>query len=134
MIGPDGLRDALPRADIVILATPLTDETHHMVNKDFLGKMRLKSILVNVGRGGLVDEAALVESLEYGKPGFAVLDVFEEEPLPVISPLWSHPDVTISPHASAFTPLTTQRGDDVFIDNLERYIKGDLMRFVVKDF
>jgi phosphoglycerate dehydrogenase-like enzyme len=114
----------LPSADVVVLACPLNDATRDMADAAFFGAMKPSSVLVNVGRGGLVDETALVEGLAADKPRLAILDVFREEPLPADNPLWDHPKVRVSAHASSFGSGTITRGDQLFLDNLARYLKG----------
>jgi phosphoglycerate dehydrogenase-like enzyme len=132
MIRPDQITDHLADADIVVLTTPLTDETRHMVNDDFLAGMKPGSIFVNVGRGGLVDEAALLKSLPNNRPATAILDVFETEPLPADNPLWQHDQVLITSHCAAESPMTWARGDDLFVENLRHYVAGTPMRLVVE--
>jgi phosphoglycerate dehydrogenase-like enzyme len=114
----------LPHADVVVLSVPLTAETRHLADADFLAAMKPRSVLVNVGRGGLVDEPALIAALERGVPEHAVLDVFATEPLPKDSPLWGHPRVTLTPHLSGVTEGQAARNDAVFLDNLARYLEG----------
>ena len=101
--GPDALEAAVGGADFVALAVPLTDETHHLVDADVLAAMPEDAYLVNVARGPVVDEAALVEALEAGTIAGAALDVFETEPLPSDSPLWDLEEVVVTPHCAAFT-------------------------------
>ncbi len=123
----------LPEADVVVLACALNDETRDLVGPAFLDGMKDSSILVNIGRGGLVDEAALVAALDRGKPAVAVLDVFREEPLPATSPLWDHLKVRISGHTSATGSGTIARGDQLFLDNLALYARGERLSTEVDD-
>jgi phosphoglycerate dehydrogenase-like enzyme len=115
----------LPESDVVVLACPLTAETRHIADASFFGAMKPGTILVNVGRGGLVDEPALLAALDRGVPDHAVLDVFEAEPLPTESPFWGHPRVTLTPHSSGMSAGNAPRNDALFLDNLRRYVKGE---------
>jgi glyoxylate/hydroxypyruvate reductase len=116
--------DLAPDADVVVLSTPLSPETAGIAGAAFLAKMKPGSILVNVGRGGLVDEAALIAALDKGVPEHAILDVFHTEPLPADSPLWDHPRISLTPHASAFGSGNAARNDALFVDNIGRYVAG----------
>lgn len=115
----------LPEADVVVLACPLTPETRHVANAAFFAAMKPGSVLVNVGRGGLVDEPALLAALDRGVPEHAVLDVFETEPLPADSPFWKHPRVSLTPHNSGATDGQNSRNDELFLENLGRYARGE---------
>ena len=125
VITPDRLRDALPDADVVVLAVSLNEESKQLVDRCFLKQMKPSAILVNIARGSLIDESALLESLDQGKPAYAILDVFETEPLPEESPFWGHPRVQVTAHCSAHTPEKRARGDQVFLKNLQRYMTGN---------
>lgn len=131
MIGPEALEEALPDADFVVLTMPLTKETHGMFNRRFFEKMKTTSYLINIGRGGTVDEAALVEALQSDQIAGAGLDVFAVEPLPANSPLWDLPNVMITGHYSGETPYYDERAMEIFIDNLERFAAGSPMRNIV---
>ena len=132
MIGPDAMADALPRADVVVLTLPGGDTTRHLVDAAFLGAMRPDAVLVNVARGSIVDEHALVAALDAGRPDFAVLDVVDEEPLPAESPLWSHPRVVVTPHSSSGGHGRFARGADLFAANLRRYLDGEPLAHEVR--
>jgi phosphoglycerate dehydrogenase-like enzyme len=122
------LHELLPMVDDLVLTAPLTDETRGIIGERELAMLRPGAHLVNVGRGELVDEAALVSALQSGQVGAAALDVFVVEPLPVEHPLWDMPNVIITPHSSGSTPLAAQRAADVFADNLARWVRGEPLR------
>lgn len=124
---PEEQDTALEQADYVVLAAPLTPETRHMIGETALDTMRDDAILVNIGRGGLIDEPALIAALQDETIRFAALDVFEEEPLPVDSPLWELDNCVLTPHNSGSTPVYGERAADVFLDNLERFRTGTEM-------
>jgi phosphoglycerate dehydrogenase-like enzyme len=131
---PQALRSFLSECDYVVLTVPLTDETYHMIDADTLETMRQDAILINVARGAVVDEAALIEALQEGLIGGAALDVFEEEPLPPDSPLWTLPNVLISPHVAGLTPRYDEYATDLFAENLSRYLTGQpLLNLVDKE-
>jgi phosphoglycerate dehydrogenase-like enzyme len=112
----------------VVLSAPATPATHHLVDAGFLAAMRPRSVLVNVARGDLVDEAALLAALDTGAPGTAVLDVTADEPLPPESPLWTYPGVVVTPHSSGRGRGRFDRAVDEFLDNLARYRAGEPLR------
>jgi phosphoglycerate dehydrogenase-like enzyme len=118
-------------ADAIVLCAPLTDDTRGMFDADALAAMRQGAWLINVGRGEVVDEEALVDALASGHLGGAALDVFPVEPLPNSSPLWSMPNVIITPHSSGITFRSYRRSIELFLDNFDRYTRGDTMRNVV---
>jgi phosphoglycerate dehydrogenase-like enzyme len=118
------LQSLLPQADVVVLSLPLNAATRHIVDAAFLNAMRAAAVFVNVGRGGLVDETALLAALDAGKPEHAILDVFETEPLPKESRFWSHPRVALTPHGASATRNLYPRGDALFVENLRRFIAG----------
>jgi len=116
------LRDLLPAADALVLTLPSTDETRMMIDSDAFQRMRPGTVLVNVGRGGVVDEGALVSALREGRLRGAVLDVFATEPLPSNSPLWDMSNVLITPHTAALSRLENARIVELFSENLKRYL------------
>ena len=131
VIRPPELLAALPEADVVVLALPAQRDTRHLVDADFLSRLGERSILVNVARGSLIDEAALLAALDEGRPGLAVLDVFGTEPLPPGSPLWAHPRVVVTPHASSAGLGRHLRNAQLFRRNLEAWTGGRDMENVL---
>jgi phosphoglycerate dehydrogenase-like enzyme len=131
MIGPDRLADVLPDADFVVLTVPLTRETRHMIGERELRLMKRTAHIVNIGRGGTIDEAALIRALRDGWIAGAGLDVFEKEPLPPDSPLWGMENVLITAHYAGATPHYEERALVIFLDNLRRYRAGEPLRNVV---
>ena len=121
MLSPDAVTARLPEVDVVVLTAPSTPATRGLVGPRFLAAMKPGSLLVNIARGDLVDEQALLAALDSGVPAAAVLDVTGEEPLPPESPLWRHPAVTVTPHASGRTVGLLDRAADDFVANLVRW-------------
>jgi glyoxylate/hydroxypyruvate reductase A len=120
--GPDAWLAFVAELDVLVLTLPLTDATRGVVDVRVLGAMRPGSLLVNVGRGALVREEDLVRALAAGRPGGAILDVFEREPLDPASPLWEMAGVTVTPHVSG--PSRTREVAAFFAENLARYRRG----------
>ena len=125
VIDTSGLPGVLPQSDVVVLANSLNDQTRHMANDAFFGAMKEGSILINIARGALIDDAALQRGLASNKPAHAVLDVFEPEPLPSDNWMWMHPKVRISGHTSNAGNGTPGRGDVLFLENLKRYLANE---------
>lgn len=121
---PDRLAEVLPRADWLAIACPLTDRTRGLLDADALARLPEGARLLNVARGEIVDEAALARALAEGRLGGAYLDVFEVEPLPATSPLWSLPNVLVTPHASSISAGSAARQAEIFLANLERWARG----------
>jgi phosphoglycerate dehydrogenase-like enzyme len=115
----------LSRADVVILALPLDSTTAGLANGAFFEHMKPAAVLVNVARGGIVDEGALLNGLDRGFPSHAVLDVCGVEPLPSSSPLWRHPRVTITAHLAGMGSGLLTRSDSIFLANLRRYLANE---------
>jgi phosphoglycerate dehydrogenase-like enzyme len=133
MVGLEDFQPLLSGADVVVLTIPLTDETYHLMGEWELALMKEDSILINIGRGGTIDEAALLSALEAGKFRGVGLDVFEDEPLPQTSPLWSQERVVITAHYAGASPQYHERAFKIFLDNLKRYLEGkDLSNVVDK--
>jgi phosphoglycerate dehydrogenase-like enzyme len=120
---PEALATMARECDFLVVTVPLTDATHHMINEAVLNAMKKTAVLINVARGAVVDEAALISALAAEKIGGAALDVFAEEPLPATSPLWNLGNVIISPHVSGFTSRYHERAADLFAENLRRYLE-----------
>lgn len=131
---PGQLHDQLPSADVVVLAAPQTAETVHLIGARELALLKDGAVLVNVSRGKLVDEAALIRTLETGRLRGAALDVFAHEPLRPDSPLWERRDVLITPHVSGFHGGYWPQATGLFADNLRRFAAGrPLVNVVDKD-
>jgi len=128
---PDRLADLLAQSDVVVLAAPHTPETKRLIGRAQIDRMRPGALLVNVARGKLVDDEAVIEALRDGRLGGAALDVFSQEPLEPSSPYWDLPNVIVTPHTSGamkdyWTPLVA-----LFADNLRRFEKGEPLLNVV---
>ncbi len=128
IVSPSELRGALPSTDVVVLCLPSTADSPPLVDAAFLEAMAPGSVLVNIARGSLIDERALVAALDKGRPSAAILDVMQNEPLPDDSPLWTHPHVVLTPHNSAGGFDRYGRYDDLLVDNLARYASGEPLR------
>jgi phosphoglycerate dehydrogenase-like enzyme len=122
------LADAVSDADAVVVALPLVPETRGIVSADVIAAMPSHAVFVNVGRGELVDQAALTDALASARVAGAGLDVFDPEPLPADDALWDLPNVIVSPHTSGSSDATTARVAEIFLDNLGRFVRGEPMR------
>jgi len=131
VFSPAQLDELLVQSDFVVLAAPLVAATHNLINADRLAVMKPDACLINVGRGAQVDEAALLEALRSRRIGGAALDVFEREPLPADSPLWSASNLLITPHIAGLTEKLWQRHYDLFSENLRRYLTHQPLLFAV---
>ena len=118
------LHDVLSRADWVVVALPHTPETRGLFDARAFASIKPGARFINVGRGELVDEPALINALQSGHLAGAGLDVFATEPLPVDNPLWAMDNVIITPHNSGWSTRADQRAEDLFLDNLDRYLRG----------
>ena len=121
----------LGASDFVVLCTPLTAETRHMIDAAAIAKMKNDAVLINVSRGAVVNEAALIDALRSKRIRGAALDVFEVEPLPESSPLWSLDNVLISPHSADHTGDAHDVAMTFFLENLARFRRGEPLRNVV---
>jgi phosphoglycerate dehydrogenase-like enzyme len=131
VVGPDGLHNMLSRVDAVVVCAPASPDTQDLFDAAAFGAMRPGAVFCNVARGSLVDEAALLDALQSGHLGAAVLDVTREEPLPADSPLWDAPNLRVSPHSSASLDHYVESAFELFADNLGRYLRGEPLRNVV---
>lgn len=122
---PEAIASMAAACDFLVLIMPLTNATRGMINADVLKAMKKTAVLINVARGGVVDEAALIEALKDGEIAGAALDVFAAEPLPPESPLWAMPNVIISPHIAGLRADYHARAAEVFAENLRRYLNGE---------
>jgi phosphoglycerate dehydrogenase-like enzyme len=123
--GADRLPELAGRADAMVVSLPLTGETAGLLDRATIERLPPACIFVNVGRGGVVDESALVDALRERRIAGAVLDVFATEPLPPDSPLWTLPNVLVSPHGAALSEHENERIVELFVANLRRYLDGE---------
>lgn len=131
VVGPDGLNDLLAESDLVVLAAPLTPETEGMIDEAAIGAMKRDAWLINVARGRLVDDTALIRALRENRIGGAALDTFRDEPLPQGSAYWELPNVILTPHTAWSSARVLDRSIDLFCDNLVRFSRGEGLRNVV---
>ena len=124
ILPPEELPRLLQEGDFLIICLPRTKETLGLLGERELGQMKRGSYLINVGRGGIVDEEALVHALHNGHLAGAALDVFSQEPLPPESPLWDEPGVLLTAHMAGNTPHYEERATDLFLENLRHYLAG----------
>lgn len=132
-VTPDQLPEVIGEADVVVLSAPASSATDHLVDAAFLAAMRPHSMLVNVGRGSLVDEEALLAALDTGTPVAAALDVFTTEPLPLDHPFWAHPRIRVTPHNAAGGFGRFGRQAELFDANLARYLASAPLEHDVTD-
>jgi D-3-phosphoglycerate dehydrogenase len=126
----DTLRELLQQADVVTLHSPLTPETHHMVNPESLGWMKSSALLINTSRGAVIDTKSLAEAIKSGKIAGAALDVFEDEPLPADHPLQSTEQVLFSPHIGGSTREARERMSELVARQVVQVLKGELPKFL----
>lgn len=131
LAGLDGLEAMLRQSDYVVVTVPRTPETLNMLDAERLSWLKPSAILVCVSRGGIIDQAALVEALQAGRLAAAALDVVHPEPLPADSPLWDMENVLITPHTAGGSQFEVPYIWDIFEDNLGRYLRGEALRNVV---
>ncbi len=131
VVGPDGLHGLLAESDFVVLAAPLTAETEGLIDEPALAAMKRGAWLINVARGRLVDDRALIRALRDGRIGGAALDTFRDEPLPPSAAYWELPNVIVTPHTAWSSARVLDRSVELFCDNLERFRRGEPLRNVV---
>jgi phosphoglycerate dehydrogenase-like enzyme len=119
------LNEALPHADYVVISAPETSETKHLIGAEQIARMKRGARLINVARGSLLDEAALIHALQNGALGGAALDVTGTEPLPPQSPLWHAPNLFITPHTSAISERLWLRETELFLKLLDEWFGGE---------
>lgn len=128
LIDQKGIREVLPEVDALVLSCPLTEETRLMIDRPEVEALKPGAVIINVARGQVINETAMIEGLKSGRIKGAALDVFEVEPLPEDSPMWDLPNVLISPHSASTVNAENSRIVDIFLDNLERFTRGEKLR------
>ena len=132
LTGPDGLHRLLTESDYVVLAAALTGESKSLLGVSQIALLKPSAWLINIARGGIIDEPALIDALQNKKIAGACLDVFAQEPLPTGSPLWDLPNVYIAPHnSSGWTAGLAERQKALFLENLRRFAGGEPLESVV---
>jgi phosphoglycerate dehydrogenase-like enzyme len=124
---PSKLHDVLPRADWIVIACPLTPETENLVDAEAFKHVKKGARLINIGRGEVVNETALIEALRSGPLGGAALDAHSQEPLPKDSPLWELPNVIVTPHNASASTGNEKRSADMFVANFGHWVRGEAM-------
>jgi phosphoglycerate dehydrogenase-like enzyme len=125
MYSTSRLKEVLPRADWLVLACPLTSQTRDLIDREMISCLKRGACLINIARGALVDEEALVDAIRSGQVGGAALDAHRQEPLPADSPLWDLPNVIITPKNAAASKGNEKRYADMFIKNFGHWIRGE---------
>ncbi|MEC7575044.1 MAG: NAD(P)-dependent oxidoreductase [Pseudomonadota bacterium] len=127
----DDLERFLPNADVIVLACPLNDATRGFAGEAFFANIKQGAILINIARGALIDDSAMIAALDRGQLEAAALDVFHTEPLPADDPLWGHPKIRVTAHTSFAGDGTRLRWDELFFDNLPRFVRGEPLMYEV---
>jgi phosphoglycerate dehydrogenase-like enzyme len=125
VVGPDALAATAAEADYLVVAAPLTPATRGAVSRAVLGRLKSTAWVINIARGPIIDEPALIEAVAAGRIGGAALDTFDAEPLPADNPLWKMPNVIITPHSSNRSPKVRERTLALFVENVRRYKAGE---------
>jgi len=125
------LLELLPQADIIVLACALNKSTKELANRQFFLRTKQDALLINVARGGVINNEAMLQALDQERLGHAVLDVFDTEPLPLTDPYWSHAKVTVTPHTSFAGSGTMDRWTDLFLENIDRFARGQPLNNLV---
>lgn len=120
----DSLQTAVKLCDVAVLCLPLTDKTEHLINEELLALFKDDAVIINISRGKVINESALIKTLEQGRLSGVAMDVFEEEPLPQQSPLWSMPKVYITPHNSFVSDMINERLFELIYKNLTEFDYG----------
>jgi phosphoglycerate dehydrogenase-like enzyme len=128
LLSPERIGELLAEANYVVLCLPLNDETHHYIGAPELAAMRDDAVLINVARGGVVDEPALISALQEERIRGATLDVVSEEPLPKDAPLWTLPNCVLTPPDAGYSPRAGERLAALFLENLERFVRAESLR------
>lgn len=131
VVGPADLLEETAAADVIVISAAANADSTHLVDAEMLSRMGEQTVLVNVARGSLIDSAALLRSLDAGRPQRAILDVFDTEPLPADDPLWTHPAVRVSAHCSGAGDGVNRRGAEVFLEHLDAWLAGRPLRLEV---
>jgi glyoxylate/hydroxypyruvate reductase A len=127
--GPEGIDEILKNSDILILLLPLTRYTENILDNASLAMMKKGAVVLNPGRGALIDDAALLSALNTGQISHATLDVFRNEPLPDDDPYWRHPNVTVTPHIASET--RAESASEIIAENIIRFESGEELKFLV---
>jgi len=131
LCGMDEMEQVIKQADYLVVIVPLTPETRGMIGAEEIGKMKPTAHLINIGRGPVIDEAALIDALKNGVIAGAGLDVFDKEPLPPESELWEMDNVVVSPHMGGIAPETRATSFEIFLENFKKFVAGESLRNVI---
>jgi phosphoglycerate dehydrogenase-like enzyme len=131
VLPPEATAEVVAEADFLVVVLPLTPETRGLLGRELLAALKPSAVLVDMARGGIVDEAALVELLRAGRIEGAALDVFAEEPLPPTSPLWDAPNAILTPHHAGISADYVERVAEIFVENIGRLERGEPLRNAV---